>query len=51
MERRRFLAATATITAIGVAGCSEPEDEGDDGGGGYTLTEPTQKGSRNDPQV
>jgi hypothetical protein len=43
IERRRFLAATATVTAVGVAGCAEPDDEGDDNSGGYTLTKPTQE--------
>ncbi|WP_187433063.1 hypothetical protein [Natronococcus pandeyae] len=40
MERRRFLAASAAVTAIGLAGCGEPDDEDgdDDDGGGYTLS-------------
>ncbi|MFC4438591.1 MULTISPECIES: hypothetical protein [Natrialbaceae] len=42
MKRRRFLATSATVTAIGLAGCGGPDDEdgGDDDGGGYALTEP-----------
>lgn len=42
MERRHFLAAAAAITAVGAAGCGEPDDEGDDDGGGYTLTAPIE---------
>ncbi|QLG51013.1 twin-arginine translocation signal domain-containing protein [Natrinema halophilum] len=43
MERRRFLAASATITAVVFAGCGSPNDDDDDGGGdGYSLDEPTE---------
>ena len=48
MKRRRFIAASATITTVGFAGCGSPDDGGGDGGGGgYNLKEPKQMASQN----
>ncbi|WP_247003908.1 twin-arginine translocation signal domain-containing protein [Halosolutus gelatinilyticus] len=37
MDRRRFLVASTAIATAALAGCSGPEDDGDDDGGGYDF--------------
>ena len=51
MERRRFLAASATVITVAVAGCGSPDDDGDDDGGGwYSLDEPKQMTPQRTPE-
>ncbi len=48
MERRRFLAATASATALGLAGCTQ--EPGDRNGGGETKTSPGDSGPGSQPE-
>lgn len=43
MDRRRFITASAAVTAVFLAGCGSPETD-DDGGGGYDRDPPSPLG-------
>lgn len=43
MERRRFLAASATVTTVVLAGCGNPDEDGTDDGGPYNLDGPEEE--------
>ncbi|WP_232702831.1 hypothetical protein [Halobacterium wangiae] len=52
MSRRRFLATSATVATLVLAGCGDPGDgddgggDGGGGGGGYDVDEPQPLGPR-----
>ncbi|RXK50024.1 hypothetical protein [Halorientalis pallida] len=48
MQRRRFLAATASATALGLAGCTQEPGDRDDGGD--TATSPDDGGPGSQPE-